>query len=85
MLELKDKIKLEEIAIDKSFLCNRECEECICNFFKNEKQSCKCNALELLYLLEKYQRNECVEHAKRKKKIKKLEKKLKKSKKKYYK
>lgn len=85
MLELKDKIKLKEVAIDESFLCNRECEECICNFFKNEKQSCKCNALELLYLLEKYQRNEYVERDKRKKKIKKLEKKLKKSKKKYYK
>ena len=80
MLELKDKIQLKEVAIDESFPCNRECEECICNFFKNEKQSCKCNALELLYLLEKYQRNGDFEHAK--KKIKKLEKKLKKSKKK---
>lgn len=80
MLELKDKIKLKEVAIDESFLCNRECENCICNFFKNEKQSCKCNALELLYLLEKYQH--CFDPAKRKKKIKKLEKKLKKSKKK---
>ena len=80
MLELKDKIKLKEVAIDESFICNKECEECICNFFKNEKQSCKCNALELLYLLEKYQH--CFDPTKREKKIKKLEKKLKKSKKK---
>ena len=29
MLELKDKIKLKEVAIDESFLCNRECENCI--------------------------------------------------------
>lgn len=79
MLELKDKIKLKEVAIDESFLCNRDCENCICNFFKNEKQSCKCNALELLYLLA-YQH--CFDPTKREKKIKKLEKKLKKSKKK---
>ena len=82
MLALKDKIQLKEVAIDENCICDKECANCICNFFKNEKQSCKCNAVELLYLLEIYQRNECFEHAKRKKKIKKLEKKLKKSKKK---
>ena len=57
MLELKEKIKLINVAISDRFICDRKCEECICNFFKNEKQSCKCNALELLYLLEKYQPN----------------------------